>query len=461
MAGVMSRSVPALLASLAALRSGLAVREVGLQRLQSAEEHVAHKSALESVSQENASQAAAADVHLGSRIDCHDEQWKEFKQMYRGDDGKPAKLNSMTNVQLDDRWWSQPNSKKFSFKSPCKSRNVVWLYPIWRGNDDKDQSYTVTRNTCYQLMTWANYGACHVRFERVESVQNAIDILSEYGDGALTHVAIGAYPVETNEKLKRLEFHHQAAACGTSKLCMDESGRHAGANPAFYTTLSAKLADYSTVFIDSARRGTPDASGQSWTQFLADQIGKGVRVYGSSGEYDKVEIVRVEEYYPRISNLRNGGLDNLQVESFAPTSPASTCSAAGGVDDKAWKCKCPSGTACRTKHGSLCPVENGLSSDVAFLSACASSNSETDCACKSLAKSGCQNEEGDDKSCCQAVPFTRKRRSSFGGLFHRGGHCKCVGTLQHANGKDSCAKAGSEHFAPEDKMTGCACPSTA
>jgi len=70
----------------------------------------------------------------------------------------------------------------------CESGNVVWIYP----KHDHNGAFCIDESACHRLTLWSSH-ACSVKVWRVETLEEALQLLSRYPDNSIKHMVLGGH----------------------------------------------------------------------------------------------------------------------------------------------------------------------------------------------------------------------------------------------------------------------------
>jgi len=305
----------------------------------------------------------------------------------------------------------------------CESGNVVWIYPSF----DNNKAFCINHNVCHRLTLWSSH-ACSVKVWRVGTVEEAVQVLARYPDDSIKHMVLGGHgdgtsirwggkhdglmgvagkerPLPTGSivrateavpslnsvdnwpvgpghvgYVKRIDSDgdaviyfdgittpQQVGAKSFSKLEASPSG-----GKSFLLALRKKMHKHGTVFADSCLSAT-SARSPNIAQFVAEQVGKGVRVIGSEVSFGVVRVKRFHAWHGVVEDDRQ----RTYYAEGAGCPPWAREQRPGGDGN----CRCPPGSRCTTAEGGLCPRSDGTTSDEYFLPSCVEGWSQESCRC--------------------------------------------------------------------------------
>mmetsp|Transcript_88759 Transcript_88759/g.246560 ORF Transcript_88759/g.246560 Transcript_88759/m.246560 type:complete len:185 (+) Transcript_88759:1-555(+) len=163
---------------------------------------------------------------------------------------------------------------------------------------------------------------------------------------------------------------------GASNLTRLELLPSAATSRGFLLTLGQKMQRHGSIFTDSCLSAAAWAK-PNLASFVAQTVGKGVRVIGSAVSFSKVRVKRFHAYYPQITVRRREQQRVYQEGAKCPSFSASR------KPDSEGNCACKEGATCETKNGNPCPSAGGLNSSTKFLPVCGERWALERCACKS------------------------------------------------------------------------------
>lgn len=256
----------------------------------------------------------------------------------------------------------------FQNRAPCLSSNVLFLYP----RDDHNNAFCINANVCKRLMGWYE-NACAVRVRRISSVSHALQVLDSFLDNSIKHAVVGGHGSGWN-------LHWGPGnTCGQSHLCVSTSNYQASSK--FIAKLSRKMHKHGSIFLDSCLSATEDKSkwshGMNLAQWIAKNVGKGIRVFGSELSFSTVKVKRFVAWHAEIDV---GSADGVQ-RIITAGNGGCPFWAASQYPNHEGDCSCPSGKTCRTESGEKCPHSKGRDSDSYFLPMCAESWAKVSCRC--------------------------------------------------------------------------------
>jgi hypothetical protein len=208
---------------------------------------------------------------------------------------------------------------------------------------------------------------------RIHSVRHALRELDQIPDDSVKHAVLGGHGSGST-------LHWGPGnTCGESHLCVSTYWSNSNN---FLSKLSRKMHKHSSIFLDSCLSATTDRSlktaGMNMAQWVAKEVGKGIRVFGSTRSFSEVKVQRFKAWH---------GVIDVEDEDAAQriiTADGGRCPrwARSRTPDHEGDCLCPDGQTCRTSDGEECPHSKGRTSDTFFLPMCAESWSKVSCSCQ-------------------------------------------------------------------------------
>jgi len=305
----------------------------------------------------------------------------------------------------------------------CESGNVVWIYPRF----DFNKAFCINENACHRLTLWSSH-ACSVKVWRVETVEEAVQVLAQYPNNSIKHMVMGGHgdgtsirwggqhdgflgvagkeeplpmgsivrPTVTLLSLNRMgnrlvepsQVGYVARidsdgdaiiffdGIATPQVIISKHLFTLEASPSsgqtFLSALREKMHRHGTVFTDSCLSAT-SAMNPNIAQFVAGQVGKGVRVIGSEVSFGVVRVKRFHAWHGVVEDDRQ----RTYYAEGAGCPPWAREQRPGGDGN----CRCPPGSRCTTAEGGLCPRSDGTTSDEYFLPSCVEGWSQESCRC--------------------------------------------------------------------------------
>jgi len=305
----------------------------------------------------------------------------------------------------------------------CESGNVVWIYP----KHDHNGAFCIDESACHRLTLWSSH-ACSVKVWRVETLEEALQLLSRYPDNSIKHMVLGGHgdgssirwggkhdgilglvgdekpvpmgsivrPTEVVPSMNNMgnrDFMPGAVGYvrwigrdGDAEIYIDGHRTSQGieakslskleASPSgaksFLLALRETMHKRGSIFADSCLSATSTRS-PNIAQFVAEQVGKGVRVIGSEVSFSVVRVKRFHAWH--------GVVEDERQHAYYAQEAGCPSWAREQKPDGDGNCRCPEGSGCRTAGGDLCPKSDGTASDEYFLPSCAEEWSEETCIC--------------------------------------------------------------------------------
>jgi len=280
------------------------------------------------------------------------------------------------------------------------------------------------------MSVW-NEHACSVHLKRTETVEQALSALAAYPDDSIKHAVLGGhgsgtylvwggapegllgvqkggYGVRVGEVVQVMQGFFTITALrvwitagtrgyiaevdheGDMKVIFEGHAQQwvqysdrwklkvlpsVSLSREFLLKLGRKMQRHGSIFTDSCLSATSQVT-PNLASFVAQIVGKGVRVIGSEVSFGKVRVKRFHAWYAQIdTNEMSGAQRTYQEGATCPSFSARR------RPDREGNCRCRRGARCTTDHGNLCPAAGGQTSYTKFLPFCGESWAQERCDC--------------------------------------------------------------------------------
>lgn len=294
----------------------------------------------------NDSVSAVSSAIRGS-YDCSWSGWKQFSDRFK--------------LGLSSSNCNKLAHKDFNDVNVCSEKNVLYLYP-W---EDHNEAFCINYNVCHRMNSWYNH-ACSVHMRRTHSVKRAMIELDDFPDDSLMHAVVGGHGSGTS-------LHWgDGNQCGTSHLCVDSHN-----SKTFVQKLSRKMHRHGSIFLDSCLSSNPNER-KNLASWVAQTVGKGIRVIGAEVSFGKVQVQRFIAWYAQIDVTGRSNVQSVHVAGGASCPSWAKSRNPDGDGD----CACPDDyPTCKVGDGKPCPRSQGKTSKKYFLPMCVEAWAKVKCMC--------------------------------------------------------------------------------